>query len=149
MLNQQGEHRRQVEHILDTLHSAAAGADGARYFPLFRPDAIFLGTDVRERWTFAQFRKRCEPLFAAGRGWVYKMRHRHIGFSSGENPTVAWFDEVLDSDSYGTSRGTGVMLLENGAWAIAQYALCHPIPNDVGSEIIAKIKAYESEAMVS
>ena len=37
---------RRIALTLDALHAAAAKADGAAYFQLFAPDAVFLGTDA-------------------------------------------------------------------------------------------------------
>ena len=47
--------------ILDGFHEAASKADGERYFGFFASDAIFLGTDVTERWTVDEFRTFAEP----------------------------------------------------------------------------------------
>jgi hypothetical protein len=51
---------------------------------------------------------------------------------------------ALAADAYGTSRGTGVMVLENGGWKVAQYALSFPIPNDLAAGITEQIKAFEA-----
>jgi hypothetical protein len=58
---------------------------------------------------------------------------------------VAWFDELLDSESYGTSRGTGVLVNKNGSWKISQYALAFPIPNDLAKGMTAEIRTYEAK----
>ena len=58
---------------------------------------------------------------------------------------VAWFDEVLDSQSYGTSRGTGVLIRGAKGWRVAQYHLTFPIPNDLAGEMTGRIKAHEAE----
>ncbi len=134
----------EIGRVLDTLHAAAAGADGPTYFELFSPDAVFIGTDVRERWSFRDFRARSEPIFASGRGWIYTKRRRHVTVGPAGCSDVAWFDEVLNSASYGTSRGTGVLLRTDQGWKVAQYALAHPIPNDVGNEVIDLIRAFEA-----
>jgi hypothetical protein len=130
--------------ILDALHVFAAIPNGESYFALFAPDAVFIGTDAGERWTLAQFRAYAEPHFKAGRGWVYKPRERHVTIGPGGQ--VAWFDELLDSASYGTARGTGVMVVRNCEWKLAQYALTFPIPNDLAKEMTGRIKAYEAKA---
>ena len=38
-----------VARVLDDLNDAAARADEARYFALYTSDAVFLGTDAKER----------------------------------------------------------------------------------------------------
>ena len=133
-----------IGRTLDTLHAAAAAAEGERYFALFAPDAVFIGTDATERWTLRQFRGYAEPLFARGTGWVYRPRERHVTLAALPCACIAWFDEVLDSQSYGTSRGTGVLVREDGgAWKIAQYALTFPIPNDLAPELTGRIRDFE------
>ena len=134
-----------INHTLDQLHDAASKADGDRYFKLFADDAIYIGTDAAERWTIAQFRSYAEPYFAKGTGWTYKPRSRHVVVADIPCHCVAWFDELLDSQSYGTSRGTGVLTLKNGSWKIEQYALTFPIPNDLAKGMTKEIEAFEAK----
>ena len=133
---------------LDTFHQAASEADGATYFSLFTPDAVYRGTDVGELWTVAEFRAYAEPYFSQGRGWTYTPRERHVSIAPTDCACVAWFDEVLDSVSYGTSRGTGVMVRgEDGVWRIAYYALTFPIPHALLRDMTARIRAAEVGAL--
>ena len=132
-----------ISQVLDQLHAAASKGDGKAYFDLFSPDAVFIGTDASERWTMDQFRGYALPLFAQGKGWVYKPRLRHVTIARVPCSCVAWFDEILDSASYGTSRGTGMVTLTPFGWKIEQYALTFPIPNDLANNITAKIKVFE------
>jgi hypothetical protein len=127
--------------VLDNFHAAAARADVA-YFDLFATDGVFIGTDVSERWSVPQFRSYAEPAFKAGKGWVYRARTRHV--SVADCACVAWFDEVLDSQAYGTARGTGVLVAKDGVWKISQYALTFPIPNDLAHGFTDQIKAFEA-----
>ena len=136
--------RAAIDSTLDALHSAASTPDGSRYFSLFTSDAIYIGTDASERWTIRQFRDFAEPYFSKGRGWTYTPRERHIVIADIPCGCVAWFDELLDSESYGTSRGTGVLLKQGSAWKISQYALTFPIPNDLAKGFTDQIKAFES-----
>ena len=133
-----------IAAVLDQLHAAASKADGPAYFGLYTPDAVFIGTDATERWTLPQFRAYAEPFFSKGKGWTYVPRERHVTLAPLECRCVAWFDELLDSQSYGTSRGTGVLVKGPDGWKVAQYALTFPIPNDVADEVTAKIKAFEA-----
>jgi hypothetical protein len=132
-----------IGEVLDTFHQAAARADGPLYFSLFFDGGVFIGTDVTERWTVAEFKEFAEPYFSEGRGWTYTPKERHIDIS----PTgdTAWFDEVLWNEKYGTCRGTGVLVLTEAGWRIAQYHLTFPIPNDLSAEITARIKEYEEK----
>lgn len=133
-----------IAAVLDQLHLAAAKADGATYFALYTPDAVFLGTDVTERWTIPAFRAYAQPYFDKGKGWTYAARERQVTLAPVDCRCVAWFDEVLDSKSYGTARGTGTLVLTPEGWRVSQYALTFPIPNDVADEVIARIKAFEA-----
>src|SRR5665647_790580 len=133
-----------INSTLDQLHDAASKADGSQYFKLFTDDAVYIGSDAAERWTIKEFRAFAEPYFARGTGWTYKPRSRHVIVADIPCHCVAWFDELLDSESYGTSRGTGVLILKNGSWKISQYALTFPIPNDLAKGMTTEIKAFEA-----
>ncbi|MGZ9099503.1 MAG: nuclear transport factor 2 family protein [Brevundimonas sp.] len=128
--------------VLDTLHREASEADGAAYFDLFTADATYIGTDVTERWSIAEFRAYAEPYFNRGQGWTYTPRSRALTLAPLDCRCVVWFDEALDSASYGTSRGTGVLVRgEDGRWRIALYALTFPIPNALARDMTARIRA--------
>jgi hypothetical protein len=130
-----------IADVLDSFHQAASDADGDLYFSLFFDGGVFIGTDVTERWTVAEFKKFAEPYFSEGRGWTYTPKERHIDLAP--KGGMAWFDEVLWNEKYGTCRGTGVMLLTDDGWRIAQYHLAFPIPNDLAADLTAQIKVFE------
>lgn len=127
-----------VSDILDAFHSAAARADEAAYFALLAPNGVFLGTDATERWDKAAFQAFAHPYFAKGKAWTFTPRGRHIDFS--RDGRVAWFDELLDSASYGECRGSGVLEKSDGGWKITQYNLSIPLPNDLSKEFVARIR---------
>lgn len=129
-----------VGSVLDALHEAASKAQSERYFSLFSDDAIFIGTAVTEVWDIPAFKAFAEPYFSQGKGWTYHPTKRNIYFSPDKN--TAWFDEVLDSESYGVTRGTGVLLRVNNEWKIAQYHLTFPVPNEVADEVTQLIKSF-------
>ncbi len=145
LLGQQPTSTAAIDSTLNELHDAAAKADGRRYFRLFTEDAIYIGSDASERWTLKEFRAFAEPYFNKGTGWLYQPRARNIVIAEVPCGCVAWFDELLDSRSYGTSRGTGVLVKQNGRWKISQYALTFPIPNDIAKGITDEIKEFESK----
>lgn len=128
-----------VAATLDRFHDAASRADETAYFDLIAPAGVFIGTDATERWNRDAFRAYAHPHFAEGKGWTFVPRDRHIDFS--KDGTTAWFDEMLDSASYGECRGTGVLQLHDGRWLIEQYHLTIPIPNDLAKDVVAKIRA--------
>ncbi|MDO9222943.1 MAG: nuclear transport factor 2 family protein [Caulobacter sp.] len=135
-----------IAAVLDALHAAAAKADGPAYFALYTPDAVYIGTDASERWSLAEFRGYAMPYFNKGQGWTYVPRERHITLAPIACRCVAWFDELLDSQSYGTSRGTGTLVLTPQGWKVSQYALTFPIPNDLAKDMTTSIKAFEAKA---
>lgn len=126
-----------VAQTLNDFHQAAAQAEGKRYFDHFAPEAIFLGTDATERWTLAEFKAFAQPYFEQGKGWTYLVKSRHVYFSHDRN--TAWFDEMLENESYGVCRGSGVLIKIDGVWKIAQYNLSIPIPNALAKQVVGMI----------
>jgi hypothetical protein len=127
-----------INHMIDNWHHAASVADEATYFGLTAPEFVFLGTDATERWDVTSFRAYSHPYFAAGKAWTFVPRDRHITISGDGN--TAWFDELLDSASYGVCRGSGVVRSVNGAWKVAQYNLSIPIPNALAKKFVEEIR---------
>ena len=126
-----------VNTAVDDWHDAAAKADEARYFGHFAAEAVFLGTDATERWDLNAFRAYAHPFFAKGKAWTLKPSGRHVSIAP--DGTVAWFDETVTSPSYGPSRGSGVLLQQEGTWKIAHYNLTVPIPNDLLMKVAGMI----------
>ena len=135
--------RGAVDRVLNELHLAASAADAARYFALFAPDAVFLGTDPGERWTFEEFWAYARSNFEDGTGWTYEPRDRNVFLNDEES--VAWFDEVLYNATYGICRGTGVLTRTGETWAISQYSLSIPVPNDLTRNVVNMIQAQGRE----
>ena len=127
-----------IEAVLNDFHKAASDADVDRYLGHFSQTGVFLGTDASERWTREQFREFVRPYFSRGQGWIYTPRERHVTISA--NGRFAWFDEILENSAYGTCRGSGALRLVDGAWKIEQYSLSIPIPNDLTSDLVARIR---------
>lgn len=130
----------QVSSVLDNFHQAASDANSEQYFALLTESAVFIGTDATERWDKKTFKTFAKPYFDKGQGWTYVPRDRHVTIS--ESGKVAWFDELLDSKSYGECRGTGVLELTPEGWKISQYHLTIPMPNDVAKSLVKQIKEY-------
>ena len=135
-----------IGKLLDGFNAAAARADGPAYFASFTPNAVFVGTDATERWTLAEFRAFAEPYFRQGKGWTYTPTRRTITFADTPCRCVAWFEEDLKSESYGTTRGTGVAIKTDAGWKIGQYVLTIPIPNAIAKDVVADIRAEEARA---
>lgn len=118
-----------VHALLDDFNDAAAKADAARYFGLFSPDGVFLGTDATERWTVPEFREYAAGAFERESAWIYVPVRRHVAVAPGGE--VAWFDEVVGNAAFGECRGTGTARVVDGQWRVAHYNLTVPIPNDL------------------
>lgn len=128
-----------ITEMLDDFHDAAARADEERYFGHFAESAVFLGTDPAERWPLAEFRAWAKPHFERDSAWTYEAVERHVEVAPcGE---VGWFDEVVRNARYGDLRGTGVVVLADGEWRIAQYNLTFLIPNDRAEAVLGIISA--------
>lgn len=132
------EEKEQVSQVLDTLHDAASKYEAERYFNLYAPDSVFLGTDATERWTLEEFKKWAVPYFESGKGWTYTKKARFVSVSADMN--TAWFDESLMSEKYGECRGSGALIKVNGEWKIAQYNLTFPIPNAIAEKVTTMSK---------
>ena len=129
----------EIASVLDAFHAAAARADEDAYFAAFAPEGVFLGTDASERWNVPAFRAYVHPHFAAGRGFAYTPRDRHVSFS--RDAQTAWFDELLDHPRYGELRGSGVLVKRTSVWKIAQYNLTFTVPNAVAPEVVRLMQA--------
>lgn len=129
---------REPTATLDRMHDAASRADGQTYFDQFAPGARFVGTDASEHWDMVQFRAYAEPIFARDQGWTYHPRDRTLIISG----DVAWFDEILDSESYGVLRGSGVLRRygPGEVWKIDQHVLSFAVPNDQARSVVDLIQ---------
>ena len=133
--------RAEIDALLTAWHKAAATADAATYFGSMAPGAVFLGTDVTERWTREEFEAWAAPYFQRKSAWVYFATRRSISLSADGN--TAWFDEDLISESYWPCRGSGALEKIGGVWRIRLYSLAFTIPNSVVPEIKpAVLKAF-------
>ncbi|MDH3731885.1 MAG: nuclear transport factor 2 family protein [Gemmatimonadota bacterium] len=138
LLSGQSADEAAVSGVLDALHQAASDADFERYFGLYAEDFIFLGTDATERWDRAQFMEYARGPFSQGRGWTYTMTERHVYVAA--DGRTAWFDERLDNDNLGETRGSGALVKGDDGWKITQYNLTIPVPNELAREFVARIR---------
>lgn len=132
-----------IDSVLTAFHDAAGRGDYEAYFALFAPEAVFLGTDDWERWERPAFEAYARPRFERG-GWKYASTERHVFVA--DDGRTAWFDEMLQNASMGTTRGSGVLVRVDGDWRIAQYNLSMPIPNEIADSVVAQIRAFDAAA---
>jgi hypothetical protein len=132
----QGSAEPSITKTLDSLHEFAAKADEKAYFDLYAKDAVFLGTDAKERWTLDEFKTFAHPYFAKGKAWTYTPvpGTRHIVIE-GKDHDVAWFDEQLDNAKLGRCRGSGVLIRTATGWKVRQYNLKMLVPNEVAEQV--------------
>lgn len=127
--------REAVDAVLDAFHDAAANGDKKTYLGLMTDDGVFLGTDEWERWPKEpDFAAYVDSRFQNGSGWAYRSVERHVEFADSGN--VAWFDEVVFSETNGRFRGTGVLVREGDDWKIAHYAMSFLIFNEDWEDVI-------------
>ena len=129
----------EVDRLLTAWHRAAAVADAPAYFGLLADDAVFLGTDARERWTKKRFQEWAAPFFRRASAWTFNATRRQISFS--RDGRVAWFDEDLASPHYWPCRGSGVLEREGGRWRLRQYNLAFTIPNEATAAVKPLVEA--------
>lgn len=132
---------QKIAKVLNGFHQAAAEAKSDAYFNLLADDAIFLGTDASERWTKDEFKTFVVPYFSKGTGWLYTPTERNISLVKAG--AVAFFDELLLSESYGVCRGSGVLIKTDLGWKISQYNLSIPMPNGIAKALVKQIKSFE------
>ena len=124
-----------IAAVIDDFHDAAAHGDNARYLGHMTDDAVFMGTDEWERWPKQpDFVDYVGGRFKDGIGWTYRSVQRNIRLADAGN--IAWFDEVIFSETSGRFRGTGVVVLENGTWKIAHYAMSFLVFNENWQDVI-------------
>ena len=94
---------------------------------------IFLGTDPHERWNKEDFKSYTMPHVKNGKTWTFTTNWRNWYFSKDGN--TAWFEESLNTQME-ECRGSGVLLLQEGVWSIAQYNLSVTIENEKMKDFI-------------
>lgn len=138
----------EIGQVIDDFHDAAAHGDKSRYLGHLTPHAVFMGTDEWERWPkHPDFSDYVDSRFKDGAGWNYRSVERTIAIA--DSPDVAWFDEVLFSESNGRFRGTGVMMRNDEKWRIAHYAMSFLIFNENWDEVIElsrKIRSLKEDS---
>lgn len=133
-----------IGEVLDDFHAAAAAGDKDRYLGHMTDDGVFMGTDEWERWPkHPDFTEYVGGRFQNGTGWTYESVERQIMMSDGGD--VAWFDEVVYSETNGRFRGTGVVVKEDDEWKIAHYAMSFLIFNENWEEVVELTKQTAAE----
>lgn len=128
-----------IGDVIDSFHDSAAHGDNERYLQQLTDDAVFMGTDEWERWPKQpDFTDYVASRFKDGKGWEYRSVERTIRLS--KSSAIAWFDEVIESKANGRFRGTGVLVLQDGHWKIAHYAMSFLVFNEDWEAVIELTK---------
>ena len=141
-----GDHHDEqaIGEVIDNFHAAAAAADMDRYLGYMTDDGVFMGTDEWERWPkHPDFTDYVAGRFAGGTGWTYRSVDREIMLA--DSGDIAWFDEVIFSETNGRFRGTGVVVKSEGEWKIAHYAMSFLIFNENWPEVVELTKKTAAE----
>jgi hypothetical protein len=118
-----------IDSLLNRWHKAAATADEAVFFDsIMTSDAIYLGTDVTERWLRDELKSWAKSAFEKEVAWAFTPKRRAVYFNEND-PRFAWFEEDLDT-WMGPCRGSGVLLKTDGKWKLKHYNLAISVPND-------------------
>lgn len=124
-----------INTSLNQWHKAAEEANFDNYFGFMASDAVFVGSDATEVWSYDEFKSFSKPYFDDGKAWSFTPIERHIYIS--DDKQMAWFDETLNSSHMGVCRGSGVLEKQEGnIWKIKHYVLSLAIPNTHVAEIV-------------
>jgi hypothetical protein len=140
--NTDAEVRQQVSAFLDGWHDDAAHARWT-YFDKIAPDGVYIGTDKSEVWQRDAFKAWARPFFERGKAWSFKAVRRNIHLSPDRQ--FIWFDELLDTQM-GPCQASGVIRKTDTGFLIEHYQLSMAVPNEVGKQVTALIKAHEDKA---
>ncbi|MFD0931869.1 nuclear transport factor 2 family protein [Psychroflexus salinarum] len=132
---------------MNSWHKAAEEADFDTYFGLMTSDAVFVGSDATEVWSFSEFKAFSKPYFDAGKAWTFKPVNRNIYISKDQK--IAWFDEVLSSDHMGLCRGSGVLIQKEGEWKIKHFVLSLTVPNSLVDHLVKQKSKLDNEYLES
>ena len=138
--------RTQPVQTLDRFHQAAAKAQFEEYFAVrargrlhrHRRQRALDGCAV-QGLRQAAFRQRD----VAGRTPSRTQHHRRRGWQTRLRLTSCWTTPAL-----GRCRGTGVLRLIDGQWRIEQYHLTIPVPNELASEVVKRIREASQDGAV-
>lgn len=122
-----------IEQTLDKWHIDAAKGNHKAYIEAMSKNGTYIGTDASENWSTTAFETWSKPYFDSGKSWAFTSLERHVYL--GENGTVAWFDELLDT-KMGVCRGSGILQKQDEDWEINHYVLSLTVPNENLSEVI-------------
>jgi len=120
--------KTEMDEVIDRWHRAAATGDSAAFFGLMTTDAIYLGTDEKERWDRTSMAKDLGKYFNGKKAWKFIPYNRI--FMTLEDKKTMLFDECLNT-WMGPCKATGKLSKVKGKWLISYYNLSVAVSNDV------------------
>ena len=114
--------------FMDNWHHAAAIADEDIFFGSLDSNAVYLGTDPKERWLKHEFMAWGMKYFERDTAWAFTPYNRNWEFT--DDMKYAWFDELLETHM-GICRGSGVLVKYEIGWKIKHYNLALTLPNEI------------------
>jgi hypothetical protein len=120
-----------LNEFINNWHHAAAVADENVFFGSLDENAVYLGTDSKERWLKHEFMNWGIKYFEQDTAWSFTPYNRFWEFS--EDMNYAWFDELLNTHM-GICRGSGVLVKCKDGWKIKHYNLALTLRNEQMNE---------------
>ena len=126
--------------FLRDVHVAKGEGDGSRYYRMFAPEAVALGTARSERFSLAGLQAILAPYYAQGRRPISIPIEQRVYLSPDQN--LAWFEELIERQQLGLMRGTGVMRRAGDTWKLVHYNLMFVVPRELAGDLARRIEAF-------
>ncbi len=129
-----------ARRLLRDVHVAKGEGDGSRYYGLFVPEAIVLGTARSERFSLAGLQAILGPYYAQGRRPTSIPIEQQVYLSP--DGGWAWFEELIERKYLGLMRGTGVLRKVDNTWKFVHYNLIILVPRELSEDLAQRIDAF-------
>lgn len=134
------EFRQQVNAFVDRWHDDAAHTR-PDYWDKFTPDAVFIGTDKSEVWSYKEFKAWAKRFWDRKKAWSFTAQKRNVYFSADKK--YVWFDEQLNTQM-GTCQASGVLRNTGQGFLIEHYQLSLAVPNPLMDSFSKAIREHEA-----
>ena len=118
-----------IETLMNLWHQSASKSNASIFFDsLMWPEAIYLGTDISEKWKRDELKYWSASAFEKDTAWDFKVNRRSIYKNEFDN-NIIWLEEDLLT-WMGPCRGSAVLIKKNQQWKIMHYNLAVAVSND-------------------
>ena len=135
------EFRQQVNAFVDGWHDDAAHTR-PDYWDKFTPNAVYIGTDKSEVWSYQDFKAWAKRFWDREKAWSFTAQKRNVYFSPDKK--YVWFDEQLNTQM-GTCQASGVLLNTSKGFKIEHYQLSLAVPNPLLDSFSKTIREFEAK----